>query len=175
MASPLYFDQFAVGDTWETRGRTVTEADIVQFACLTGDFDPLHVDHEFARQTPFRRPIAHGLLGVTWAAGLASHYPLVQTVAFMGMRNWEFLKPIFAGDTLHVVNEVLELRPEGRRRGVVVWRRRLLNQSDVVVQQGLFETLVAVSPKSKSGTRKRAEAAKGPSMTKREGRGESVK
>ncbi|MFO0819034.1 MAG: MaoC/PaaZ C-terminal domain-containing protein [Pirellulales bacterium] len=146
MSVPLYFDQLAVGNQWETRGRTVTETDIVQFACTTGDFDPLHVDHEQAKQTPFRRPIAHGLLGVTWVAGLASHYPLVHTVAFLGIHDWEFLKPIFVGDTLRVINSIQDLRLEGRRRGHVVWNRQLMNQDNMVVQRGLFETLVAVSP-----------------------------
>ena len=153
MSQPLYFDDLTIGQSWETRRRTVTETDIVQFACITGDFDPLHVDYEYARQTPFRRPIAHGLLGITWVAGLASHSPAVHTVAFLGVRNWEFLKPIFAGDTLRVLNEVVELQLEGRRRGHVVWSRKLLNQTDVVVQRGVFETLVALRPDRKAARR----------------------
>lgn len=166
MSTPLYFDQLAIGTIWETRGRTVTEADIVQFAGTTGDFDPLHVDHEYARQTPFRRPIAHGLLGLTWAAGLASQCPLVHTVAFLGIKDWEFVKPVFAGDTLRVQTEIVELRPEGRRRGRVVWRRQVLNQSGVVVQRGTFETLVAAAPGRRAPAKRppaeaAAKAAKG--------------
>ncbi|MFO0902653.1 MAG: MaoC/PaaZ C-terminal domain-containing protein [Pirellulales bacterium] len=160
MTTPLYFDDLAVGQAWTSRRRTVTETDIVQFACMTGDFDPLHVDYEFARQTPFRRPIAHGLLGMSWVAGLASHAPAVHTVAFLGIRNWEFLKPIFAGDTLRVENSVVEVQLEGRRRGHVVWQRQLLNQTDVMVQRGLFETLVAVRPDRKPA-RRSGEGGKG--------------
>lgn len=142
MAGALRFEDLHVGDRWESPRRTVTESDIVNFACLTGDFDPLHVDHEFARQSPFRKPIAHGLLGLSWVAGLASHYPQVETAAFVSIKSWEFLKPIFVGDTLQVVNEIVELRPNGRRRGFVLWKRTLVNQSAAIVQQGTFETLV---------------------------------
>lgn len=142
MAGALRFEDLQVGDRWESPRRTVTESDIVNFACLTGDFDPLHVDHEFARQSPFGKPLAHGLLGLSWVAGLASHYPRVETAAFVGIKSWEFLKPIFIGDTLQVVNEVVELRPNGRRRGCVIWKRTLVNQSGAIVQQGTFETLV---------------------------------
>ena len=118
MTTPLYFDDLAAGQAWASRRRTVTETDIIQFACMTGDFDPLHVDYEFARQTPFRRPIAHGLLGMSWVAGLASHAPAVHTVAFLGIRNWEFLKPIFAGDTLRVENSVVRCSWRGGGAGM---------------------------------------------------------
>lgn len=77
MTEPLHFGDLAVGDHWTSFGRTVTETDVVNFAGMTGDYDPLHVDHEFARQTPFGKPIAHGLLGLSLVAGLASQCPSV--------------------------------------------------------------------------------------------------
>jgi len=95
MNAILFFEDLQVGATWESHGRTVTETDIVNFACHTGDFDPLHVDHEAAKRMPFRRPIAHGLLGLAWAAGSASHWPSVRTEAFVAVHRWEFLKAIF--------------------------------------------------------------------------------
>ncbi len=147
MSQPLYFDELHVSDHWESRARTITEADVVNFACMTGDFDPLHVDHEFARQTPFRKPIAHGLLGLSWMAGLSTTAPYVKTAAFVAIREWRFLQPAYIGDTVHVVTEVVELIPKGRRRGQVVWRRKLVNQSGVVLQEGLLDTLVEVKPK----------------------------
>ena len=58
----LYYDDVDVGQDWESPGRTITETDIVNFAGISGDFNPIHMDHEFAKTTPFRRPIAHGLL-----------------------------------------------------------------------------------------------------------------
>jgi len=145
MHHPLSFEQLEVGDTWTTRARTVTEADVVNFAGMTGDFDPLHVDHEFAAQSPFRKPIAHGLLGLSLAAGLCSNSPWVRTDVFLGIYDWKFLKPIFIGDTVHVVNEIVQLEQKGRCRGHVHWKRQLVNQRDEVVQEGSFETLVAAS------------------------------
>ena len=145
MSDALYFEDLHVGDSWRSRARTITETDVVNFACLTGDFDPLHVDHEFARESPFGKPIAHGLLGLSFVAGLGSHSPAVKTVAFLGIQKWEFLRPAHIGDTLHVVTEILELRPNGRRCGHVTWKRQLVNQAGSVVQSGVFETLVSLA------------------------------
>jgi acyl dehydratase len=145
MNGPLYFDELSTGDSWRSPGRTVTQTDIVNFACLTGDFNPLHVDHEFAKDTPFGRPVAHGLLGMSLVAGLGTHSPWASTTAFVGIRDWRFLKPIHEGDTLHVLTVVVEKTPKGRRNGTVVWRRQLVNQTGDVVQEGEFETLVSLA------------------------------
>ena len=69
---PRWFEDVSPGDCWRSSARTITETDVVNFAGLTGDFNPLHVDHHFARSTPFGRPIAHGLLGLSLLAGLGS-------------------------------------------------------------------------------------------------------
>ncbi|MBY0586086.1 MaoC family dehydratase N-terminal domain-containing protein [bacterium] len=141
---PLTFDDVAVGDTWISPARTITEADVVQFACLTGDFNPLHVDHEFARSTPFGQPIAHGLLGLSYVAGLGSHAPRMATLSFLKILEWNFLKPIFFGDTVHVRTEILAMEPKARgRRGEIIWQRELVNQTGDVVQMGRTLTLVA--------------------------------
>ncbi len=159
MVHPLTFDEIAVGAQWRSRARTVTETDIVNFACITGDFDPLHVDHQHAAQSHFRRPIAHGLLGMAWVAGLGSHSPLVDTLAFLGIEQWEFRRPIYVGDTVHVVTEALSKESSGRKRGTVRWHRSLLNQDDQIVQEGVFRTLVArargvnVEPAEQGGRR----------------------
>ncbi len=145
MSQPLHFEDLNVGDSWKSLGRTVTEADVVNFAGMTGDYDPLHVDHEYARSTPFGKPIAHGLLGLSWVAGLGSHSPTVRTIAFLRIAKWEFLRPIYVGDTVHVENEVIEKSLKGRRSGHITWCRRLYNQCDEVLQEGHFETLVAVA------------------------------
>ena len=81
MVSPLYFEDISVGQTWTSPRRTVTEADVVNFATTTGDFNPLHVDYDYAANTPYRQPIAHGLLGLAWVAGLGSYFPHMNTVA----------------------------------------------------------------------------------------------
>jgi acyl dehydratase len=151
VAEALYYEDLNTGDRWTSRARTVTESDVVGFAGLTGDFDPLHVDHEFAKQTPFGKPIAHGLFGLSLVAGLASQCPTVHTLAFSALRDWQFLAPIFIGDTVHAVTQVVDKQPNGRRSGRVVWNRQLVNQHGQVVQAGVFETLIAVrNPKSQA-------------------------
>lgn len=140
---PLGFDDLAVGDEWESPRRTITEADVVAFAGLSGDFNPLHMDHDAAARGPFRGPVAHGLLGLAVLTGLSSHAPRVDTLAFLGISGWEFLKPIAFGDTVHVLTRVAALEPRARgRRGVVTWHRQLINQAGETVQQGTLLTLV---------------------------------
>ncbi len=141
----LHFDELQAGDCWESQARTITETDVVNFACLTGDFDPMHVDHEFAAETPFGRPVAHGLLGLAYLAGLGTNAPNVHTVAFLGIKDWSFKRPILVGDTVHAVTTVVATTASNRCRGRVTWRRELVNQAGEVVQSGIFETVVAVS------------------------------
>ena len=143
---PLFLDDLTVGDCWTSRARTITETDIVNFACLTGDFDPLHVDHEHAGRSHFGRPVAHGLLGLSFLAGLSSNAPAVHSVAFVSIREWEFHQPVFVGNTVHVVTEVLSVGRQNGRRGHVTWSRKLINQDGTVVQSGTFETIVAKAP-----------------------------
>ena len=139
----LFYDDLSVGDRWVSPSRQVTEADVAQFADLTGDYDPLHVDEEFAKQTPFRQPIAHGLLGLSLVAGVGSESPNVETVVFLGVQDWKFLKPIFFDDSVHVVTTVKTLQSNGRRRGHVTWHRQLVNHDGIVVQEGILLSLVA--------------------------------
>jgi 3-hydroxybutyryl-CoA dehydratase len=139
----LYFDDIQVGQTWESPGRTVTEADIVNFAGISGDYNPIHMDHEFAKDTPFRRPIAHGLLTVAISSGLTLYSPPMRTLAFIGIRELVFKEPVFVGDTLHVKTTVLEKEERSRgRRGVVTWKRDIYNQDGKVVQESITQTLV---------------------------------
>ena len=142
----LGFGDLQIGDSWESPGRTITQADVIAFAGLSGDFNPLHLDHEAARAGPFRRPVAHGLLGLAVASGLGSHAPHVQTLAFLGILEWKFHAPIGLDDTVRVVTTVEALEPRSRgRRGVVTWHRQLINQRDEVVQEGRTQTLVRSS------------------------------
>ena len=139
----LTFDELAPGDEWESPARTVTESDVVAFAGLSGDFNPIHVDHESAKANAFGRPVAHGLLGLSIASGLASHSPRVDTLAFLEIVEWKFLQPIAFGDTIRVLTTVESVQPRARgRRAVVTWNRRLVNQEGVTVQEGRTRTLV---------------------------------
>ena len=124
-------------DEWESPARTVTESDVVAFASLSGDFNPIHVDHESARQSVFRQPVAHGLLGLSFVSGLTSQAPRVDTLAFLKIVEWNFLEPIAFGDTVRVLTRVAALETRARgRRGVVTWHRRLVNQHSATVQEG---------------------------------------
>ena len=139
----LYFDDLEVGQEWTSGGRTVTEADIVNFAGFSGDFNPIHIDHEFAKTTPFRRPIAHGFAAFCIASGMGINSPPVRTIAMLRVNVWNFTLPVFIGDTVRSVSRVKEKTIRGRgRRGEVVWHRSIINQDGKTVQDGEVVTLV---------------------------------
>jgi 3-hydroxybutyryl-CoA dehydratase len=147
----LYFDDLEVGQEWASGGRTITEADVVNFAGFSGDFNPIHIDHAFAETTPFRRPIAHGFGVFSIASGLGVQSPPVRTIALLRVRDWRFLQPVFPGDTIRLTTRVVEKTPRGRgKRGEVVWYRGIYNQDGKVVQEGEIVTLVECRPLPKA-------------------------
>jgi acyl dehydratase len=151
----LYFDDLEIGQEWISSGRTITEADIVNFAGFSGDFNPIHVDHEFAKTTPFRRPIAHGFAVFSIGSGLGVMTPPLRTIALLRVINWNFLLPVFAGDTIRIKSRVLEKTLRGRgRRGEVVWYRGLINQDNKIVQEGQIVLLVEARPPVKENERR---------------------
>ncbi len=146
-----YFDDVSVGDAWESPARTITEADIVNFAGLSGDYSPIHVDHEFCKTTVFRRPIAHGLLVMAVSSGLGINTPAMRTLAFLRVVEWHFRAPVFIGDTIRVRTQVASKEERSRgRRGVITWKREILNQENKVVQEGMHSTLVEGRASAKS-------------------------
>jgi acyl dehydratase len=138
----LTFEDLKVGDRWTSDRRTISAGEIKEFADLTGDFTPIHVDEEYASQTPFRGIIAHGLLGLSLLAGLSTEAPRVDTVALVDISGWRFRNPIYVGDEIHVVTEVAALSDNGRRYGHVQWYRKLVNQKGEIVQDGMLSTIV---------------------------------
>ncbi len=151
----LYFEDLHVGMRLETQARTVTEADIVAFAGLSGDFNPLHVDATFAAKTPFGQRIAHGLLVLSMVTGLHSRAGWFDgtTLAFLEISKWQFLKPVFPGDTIHTVTEITELRPTSKAdRGVVRYNNQVYNQRGELVQEGEFVLLLLRRPTASSST-----------------------
>jgi 3-hydroxybutyryl-CoA dehydratase len=139
----LFFDDVAVGQAWESPGRTITEADVVNFAGLSGDFNAIHMDEEFARSTPYHGRIAHGLLILAVAGGLNVSSPPMRTLALLSLDSWEFRNPVFLGDTVRVRNAVAAKEPGPRgRRGKITWAVQVLKQDQTVVQEGRLVTLV---------------------------------
>jgi acyl dehydratase len=155
----LYFDDIEVGQQWESLGRTITEADIVNFAGLSGDFNPIHIDHEFARTTPFRRPLAQGLLVLSIGSGLALFSPPMRTLAVQTLREWQFKEPVFVGDTLRIISRVLDRESRARgRRGIITWGRQIINQDRKIVQDGISVTIVEGRGASKEESAERRAA-----------------
>jgi 3-hydroxybutyryl-CoA dehydratase len=130
-----YFEDFAEGTVHESRGRTVTEADIVNFAGLSGDFVELHTNEEFAKKSPFGRRIAHGALVFSISTGLMTQMNLVNdtVIAFYGMDKLRFTGPVFIGDTVRVVKRVTELKAKDEERGVITFETQVLNQRNEAV------------------------------------------
>ena len=125
-----YYEDFVTGGVHESRGRTVTEADIVNFAGLSGDFVELHTNEEFARQSPFGRRIAHGALIFSISTGLMTQMNLINdtVLAFYGLDKLRFTGPVFIGDTVRVTKRVIEMKPKDDARGLVTFETQVLNQ-----------------------------------------------
>jgi acyl dehydratase len=142
----LYFEDIAVGARWESARRTVTEADIVAFAGVSGDFNPLHTDELTAADSGFGGRIAHGALVLSIATGLRQQMGLF-TGSHRGLleiRSWRFLAPTRPGDTVDTVTTVKETRlTSGGDRGVVVQAVEVRNQRGETVQSGELVTLIA--------------------------------
>ena len=139
-----YFEDIQVGQEYVSPGRTVTEADIVAFAGLSGDYNVLHTDAEFMRTSIFGERIAHGLLGLAIQSGLGARAmprPFA-TIAFIGLR-WRFKGPIKIGDTIKVRIKVTDKRETSKPdRGIVVLQRSVANQRGEIVQEGDTDIMV---------------------------------
>lgn len=131
----LYFEDFASSPPITSRGRTVTEADLVTFAGLTGDLVELHTNEEYAKTTTFGRRIAHGALVFGMSVGLATRTNLLDDtlLAFAGVDKLRFVSPVFIGDTIHIVKRVMDRKELGAAQGTVVFETRVLNQRDELV------------------------------------------
>jgi 3-hydroxybutyryl-CoA dehydratase len=140
-----HFQEFQIGDVVVSAGRTITETDVVNFAGLSGDFNQIHTDAEFARQGMFGQRVAHGLLGLAVATGLAAQLGFIEgTVLAFRELTWKFSLPIFIGDTIHVKASVSELKAMRRLGGgAVTFDVQVINQEDKVVQRGQWVVLMA--------------------------------
>src|SRR5690554_2359046 len=132
----LYWEDFEVGQTFVTPKRTITSTDIVNFACLSGDFNEVHTNWEYAKTTPFGEPIAHGPLvyaimgGLQYASGINDGTLL----ALLQVDKWRMLAPVKHGDTLHLEQEVVNRKASSKTdRGSVTMDRRFIRSDGVVV------------------------------------------
>lgn len=141
----MYFEEFEVGQTITSVGRTVTEADVVAFAALSGDWNSMHTDAEYAAQHPFGQRVAHGLLCVAIASGLVMRLGFLEetALAFREIESWKFSLPVFIGDTIRVRATVTGTKPMRRLGGgLVTVKVEILNQHDKIVQRGTWGVLV---------------------------------
>ena len=127
-----FFDDFKVGDELVTHGRTLTEADVANFAGVTGDINPLHMDEEYAKKTRFGRRVPHGQLIFVLALGLAERVilPLFHDsiIAFYGLDKMRFIKPVFIGDTITLRRRVDSVEPRDAASGVLTFEDHVVNQ-----------------------------------------------
>ncbi len=145
----LWFEEFEPGEKVASPGRTVTEADIVAFAGLSGDYNQIHTDAEYAKTQPFGQRVAHGLLVKSIASGLANLTGLIEgtVIAFREIESWKFSSPVFIGDTIYVVLEALGKKAMPRLGGgIVTLKVSVINQNDDVVQRGKWNVLVHNKP-----------------------------
>lgn len=148
MQTGLYFEDYEVGMTMVTRGRTITEADIVQFGALTGDFNPMHFDAEYMKTHMMGQRIAHGMLSLSYAVGQAYQLGFMEKtiLAFRGLE-MKFSLPVLIGDTLHVQLTVKEKQAAPRLGGgMVTLDVKIVNQNGKSVQSGTWTVLVASKP-----------------------------
>ena len=143
--SGYYFEEFEVGQGVVSPGRTITEADIVNFAGLAGDYNTIHTDAEYSKDSVFGQRVAHGLLIVSIVSGLAVRTGVLEgtVIAFREILSWKFSKPVFIGDTIHVVMEVEEKKSLPRLGGGgVTLSIKVQNQDDETVMRGRWNVLV---------------------------------
>jgi acyl dehydratase len=145
----LYYNDLEVGQVFSTPARTVTETDLVSFAMLTGDWNQIHTDKEFAKGTMYGRPVVHGLFGLVMMTGLLERSGLFSgsAMAMLDVRDWTFKAPIFVGDTLHATIEIVSKRLTSKGdRGIVDRRFSLVNQRGEVAQVGNLGLMIRLAP-----------------------------
>ena len=148
-ARGMYFEEFEVGQKMISPGRTITESDIVGFAGLSGDYNQIHTDAQYSESSPFGARVAHGLLGLSIASGLALRTGVLEgtVMAFREINTWKFIKPIYIGDTIHVEMEITATKALRRvGGGSVALIMDVQNQDGDTVMKGTWTTLVMSKP-----------------------------
>ncbi|MDP4127057.1 MAG: MaoC/PaaZ C-terminal domain-containing protein [Bacillota bacterium] len=136
-----YLEEYNVDDCWVSKGRTITEADLVMFSAFSGDWFPLHTNIEYAAKTPFQQRIAHGMSVLSIATGLLQLEPSV-VVAFYGMDHVRFTNPTFIGDTIYLRGRVVDIQDKGNGCGIVSVQLEIINQKGETVVAAIIKMLV---------------------------------
>jgi acyl dehydratase len=144
----LYFEEFEEGQTMVTRGRTITESDLVQFAALTGDYNPMHTNEVYAKESFMGKRVAHGMLTLSYAVGQAYQLGILERTV-LGFRGLEmkFSVPVYIGDTIHAELTVSKTKAAARLGGGIVdLDIRIYNQEKKAVQKGTLTLLMMSRP-----------------------------
>ena len=144
----LFYEDVVVGDEVHTDAHDVTMDDVLTFGKVTRDLHPLHTDAEFCRKTPFGRPIAHGLYGLSLIEGLKSELKLYEntSIASLGWDKVRFVAPIFPGDSLHVRVAFISKRESRKGNGIVIEKTELVNQHGLIVIDAEHAAMVQRRP-----------------------------
>jgi acyl dehydratase len=145
LSTPKYLEDLTAGQVFTSAARTITESDVVAFAGLSGDFNPIHTDVEFARGTVYGQRVVYWLLGLSMLTGLLDRTGLFSgtAIAMLGIRDLTFTAPMFIGDTVHFRLEIIDVRrTSAGDRGVVQRYFELINQREEVVQKGHIDIMV---------------------------------
>ena len=149
MSHSLYYNDFEAGQVFTSQARTMTESDLTMFSMLTGDWNPVHNDAEFAKQTRFGQRLMHGAFGIGLALGLMHGLGIFEdsAVALLDVKEWQFKEPVFIGDTLHLELHILD-KSLGRsgNTGRIGRRFELVNQHGKAAHTGRADVLVRVNP-----------------------------
>ena len=133
-----YFEEWTVGDQYETASITITDAHIWKYAYMTGYYHPMHMDPEYARKTIFGERIAPGFLVYSISTGQSNQTRLFEgtTLAFLGVKYLNFLRPVKPGDTIKTIGKLLSKRPSSKGgRGIVVFYEKIVNQDGETVTE----------------------------------------
>ncbi len=140
-----FYEDFEVGQEFKSGGRTITEADLTMFSMISGDWNPLHADAEFAKGTRFGQRVVHGVLGIAVSTGMMHELGIFHesVIAMLGYKNWQFKQALFVNDTIHLKLTILDksLGKSGNS-GKLSRRFQLINQNGLVVQEGESDVLV---------------------------------
>ncbi|MBY7144294.1 dehydratase [Virgibacillus sp. NKC19-3] len=136
-----YLEEYKINEQWTTRGRTITESDLVMFSAFSGDWFPLHTDEEYAKKTQYNQRIAHGMLVLSVATGLLHFEPEI-VVAFYGMDKVRFIRPTYIGDTIHLALNVIDVQVTNSSQGIVTVQLEVKKQTEEVVVAAQMKLLI---------------------------------